>query len=240
MGLLAAGLALAAALLLLAPAPGPRPSPSVVPRPGSTSAPGPARWRTVAVAGAVTSATLLVPGVAALPAAAVAGVLVWRSSGHWESAAVRRRRDRLEADLPHLVDLLVAALRAGADPGRALGQVADVVGGPAAEELRVPVGRLALGADPLSVWADLAEHPQLGRLGRTLERSARSGAPVVAALQRLALDLRGRRRAEVAARVRQVEVKAAVPLGACLLPSFVLLGVVPLVAGSALGFLLPA
>ena len=38
--------------------------------------------------------------------------------------------------------------------------------------------------------------------------------------------------------MRQVEVKAAVPLGVCLLPSFVLVGVVPLVAGSVSGLLL--
>jgi hypothetical protein len=31
--------------------------------------------------------------------------------------------------------------------------------------------------------------------------------------------------------VRQVEVRATAPLAACLLPAFVLLGVVPLVAG---------
>jgi hypothetical protein len=61
---------------------------------------------------------------------------------------------------------------------------------------------------------------------------------VVAALTRLAQELRTRRRAEVEVRVRQVEVKAAVPLGVCLLPSFVLVGVVPLVAGSALGFVM--
>ena len=38
-------------------------------------------------------------------------------------------------------------------------------------------------------------------------------------------------------RIRQVEVKATVPLGACLLPAFVLTGVVPLVAGAALQLL---
>jgi hypothetical protein len=41
----------------------------------------------------------------------------------------------------------------------------------------------------------------------------------------------------VEARVRQVEVKTAVPLGVCLLPAFILVGVVPLVAGSVIGLL---
>jgi hypothetical protein len=61
---------------------------------------------------------------------------------------------------------------------------------------------------------------------------------VAAALVRLSEDLRARQRAAVEERVRQVEVRAAVPLGVCLLPSFILIGVVPLVAGSVTGLLL--
>jgi Flp pilus assembly protein TadB len=137
-----------------------------------------------------------------------------------------------------VVDLMVAALAAGADPAAALGDVSGAVGGATTEELAPWLARLRLGADPVSVWSELAGHPVLGRLGLTLQRSMDSGAPVVSALTRLADDLRSRRRAEVEARVRQVEVKAAVPLGVCLLPSFVLVGVVPLVAGSVMGFLL--
>jgi Flp pilus assembly protein TadB len=190
----------------------------------------------VAAAGAGVGVLLLVPGAAALPAsAAVAAVVWWRSAG-WESAASRRRRELLEGQLPHVVDLMVAALAAGAAPGTALARVAGVAGGAAAEELRPYAFRLELGGDPVTVWRSLAAHPQLGRLGAALLRSAESGAQVTGALTRLAEELRSRERADVETRVRQVEVKAAVPLGVCLLPSFVLLGVVPLVAGSALGF----
>jgi hypothetical protein len=49
---------------------------------------------------------------------------------------------------------------------------------------------------------------------------------------RLSDDLRRQVRAEVESRARAVGVKAALPLGTCLLPAFVLVGVVPLVAGS--------
>jgi hypothetical protein len=49
---------------------------------------------------------------------------------------------------------------------------------------------------------------------------------------RLAEDLRRDTRAQLESRARAVGVKAALPLGVCLLPAFVLVGVVPLVAGS--------
>ena len=59
-----------------------------------------------------------------------------------------------------------------------------------------------------------------------------SGASVADALHRLAEDLRVTQRAALEARARSVGVKAALPLGVCLLPAFILVGVVPLVVGS--------
>ena len=204
-----------------------------------TGVDGPSRVLHLVAAFAVALAVVLVlPGFVGLAGAVLAGLAVWSRSSSWESAASRRRRAQLEDDLPFVVDLMVAALAAGADPAAALGDVSGAMGGATTEDLAPWLARLRLGADPVSVWSELAGHPVLGRLGLTLQRSMDSGAPVVSALTRLADDLRSRRRAEVEARVRQVEVKAAVPLGVCLLPSFVLVGVVPLVAGSVMGFLL--
>jgi Flp pilus assembly protein TadB len=235
--------ALLAALAVVAALPGTgrRLAPAVAARdrgggPEEGRRPSSRPWRLVAAAGAGLGVLLLVPGPPAVPAAVVvAGAVWWRSAG-WESTASRRRRAQLEEQLPHVVDLMAAALAAGAAPGAALARVSEVVEPPVAEELRAYASRVALGADPVTVWRSLGTHPQLGRLGTTLLRSAESGAPVTAALARLGEELRSQRRADVETRVRQVEVRAAVPLGVCLLPSFVLLGVVPLVAGSALGF----
>ena len=69
-------------------------------------------------------------------------------------------------------------------------------------------------------------------LGRTVSRAVESGSSVAEAMLRLADDQRRQSRAEVERRARAVGVKAALPLGICLLPAFVLVGVVPLVAGS--------
>ena len=192
----------------------------------------------VATAGAALAVLLVVPGAPGVVMAVVTAAVVWWRSRRWESGAVRRRRERLEAELPHVVDLMTAALGAGAAPTTALTLVAEVVDEAMGEELRSWTTRLGLGTDPVTVWASMAHHPQLGRLGVALHRSAESGAPVVASLLRLSEDLRARRRAAVEERVRQVEVRAAVPLGICLLPSFVLVGVVPLVAGSVAGLVI--
>ena len=177
-------------------------------------------------------AWLLVGGIpGALTGAAVAAV-TWRVVGRMEPSAERRNRERLLRALPQVVDLMAASLAVGASPAIALERVAAVVDPPLSGVLAVVAGRLRLGAEPVQVWAELAVHPQLGPLGRCLARATDSGAPVADSMQRLAEDLRRARRAEIEGRARSVSVKAAAPLGLCLLPAFVLVGVVPLVVGS--------
>lgn len=179
-----------------------------------------------ALAGAV-----FVGGPAGPPAGAVAAATVWVVIGRAEPPAVRRRREQARADLPHVVGLLGSALRAGSAPGDAVGVVCAALPGAAADRLAPVAARLALGADPVGVWDQLARDESLGPLGRTMARAHATGAPVVRSVERLADELAATARADVEDRARAIGVKAALPLGLCLLPAFVLVGIVPLVAG---------
>ena len=183
--------------------------------------------------GAGCAAYLLVGGTAAPIAAVVVAVVIWRLVLRMEPPATRRRREALERALPLTVDLLAAALAAGQATGQAVELVAEAVETPMADELTGLAARLRLGADPGSVWGRLAaDSTPLRPVGRVVMRAGRSGASVSEAMNRLADDLRRDRRAVTEARARTVGVKAAIPLGLCLLPAFVLIGVVPLVVGS--------
>ncbi len=188
--------------------------------------------RAVATAGVVLAALLLVGGRAGVVVAVLAGSGCWWVLGRREAPSARRRRERLAAAVPHAVDLLSACLTAGLSPSAAVEQIAGAVDPPLSEELAALSARLRLGVDPVTAWQDLAAHPQLGPLGRTVSRAVESGASVADAMLRLAEDLRRQRGAEVESRARTVGVRAALPLGLCLLPAFVLVGVVPLVAGA--------
>ena len=231
-------LLVAATWLALPRGPGRSRPPPPTPGPeGRALHPRASRARIVAAAGAALAVLLVLPVATGLPAALLVGLVVWRRSASWEPAAERRRRARVAADLPHVVDLMAACLAVGAAPADALRRVVPLLQEPTRGELAFWADRLRWGTDAVVVWTDLAGHPQLGRLGAALRRSAESGAPVVESLDRLAEDLREVGRTEIEAQVRQVEVRTAVPLGVCLLPAFLLLGVVPLVAGSALRLL---
>ncbi len=206
-------------------------SPSATPR--ATDASGLRRWRVPCALLAGVGAAVVLGGPAAPFAGLVAGVMTWVAAGRIEPRAVRLRREEVRRDLPHVVTLLGAALRSGAAPGAAIDTVCRALPGAAADLLGPVAARLALGADPLGVWAGLADDPAIGPLGRTMARAHRSGAPVVGAVDRLSDELARRSRADVEDRARAVGVRAAVPLGVCLLPAFLLLGIVPLVVGLA-------
>jgi Flp pilus assembly protein TadB len=225
-----AAVAAAAAIVLARP---PRPAwrsrraPRVAPGRGDWMTRG--RWPLSLLAGV--AAALFVGGPVA-PVAGLAGAgATWWCVGRSEPASSRRHREQVARDLPHLVHLMAAALASGAPPADAVRLVDAALPGPASARLRPVAEQLALGADPVRVWATLGEDDALAPLGRALARAHQTGAPVVAAVDRLGGELAREARASVEDRARTVGVKAALPLGLCLLPAFLLVGIVPLVAG---------
>ena len=225
-----AGLTAVVVALLMVPA---RPRLRASARPGHR--PGPPRgdwmhrWRWLLAGMAGVGGFLFVGGRAAPVAAAAVAITTWWLIGRTESPAERRIRRQVRSDLPHLVDLLAAALRGGATPGAGVRMACVALPGPAADRLAGVTERLELGVDPERVWASLSDDPDLAPLGRALARSHRTGAGVVPTIEQLADELGRSARAHVEERARAVGVRAALPLGLCLLPSFLLLGIVPLV-----------
>ena len=138
---------------------------------------------------------------------------------------------RPSASSPALVHLLAGALESGCDVTDALRLVCAALPGPAADLLAGVPLRLSLGVAPEAAWRPVLDDPSVASVGRAMVRAHRSGSSVTQEVARLADDLERRALMQVEDRARAVGVKAAVPLGVCLLPSFLLIGIVPLVVG---------
>jgi pilus assembly protein TadC len=208
------------------PAPGPAEDDVLAPVHGRST-----RWRVLLAGLAGCGAALLLGG----PVGVVAGVLgagaAWVALDRSESRTVRDARASAVRDLPHLVDLLAATLRSGAAPASALATVCAACPGAAADRLDPVLARLRVGVPAAEVWRVLSLDDVLAPLGHTLARAEASGSSVADAIERLADDLERAALASVEDRARAVGVRAAVPLGLCLLPAFILIGIVPTVAG---------
>jgi Flp pilus assembly protein TadB len=228
--LLLAALACVAVLLAM-----PAPSGALVrrARPGTSSRrrrrrPRLGPWSAAVLAGV--GAAVLVPGPPGLLLAVAVALGVRLVVPRLEGEHDRRRRDRLARQAPVTVDLVAACLASGAPPDRAVEAAARAVGAPTSEVLLPAVAALRLGADPEQVWREVAAVDGLAALARAFARSQRSGAALADLLPRVADEVRSAARARAEGRIRTAAVRLTAPLGAALLPAFVLLGVVPVVA----------
>lgn len=210
------------------------------PAPGDAAA-GPSPPRGVWMAAVVTAVTcaVLVGGVTGIVTGVVAGAVCRQVLRRMEPRAVRTERRRLAADLPAAADLLAACLLSGAPMVDAAESVAAALDGPLSGPLREVAAAIRLGADPPDAWRALDVRPELAPLSRAVARAMAGGAPLADALTRLADDRRRSLRAEAAAEVHRVGVRAAAPLGLCFLPAFVLIGVTPVVASIAATVVIP-
>jgi pilus assembly protein TadC len=169
------------------------------------------------------------PGLGLGITAALAGPRLLARLDDTESEAAE-----LTAVLPLALDLLAACLAGGAAPEAAVSAVALAFPGPCGTRLHRVAAALRLGSAPGEAWAALGtDRDAAGAAARALARAAEGGAPVAGAVQRVASDARRRQQAAAHRRAARAGVLAVLPLGACFLPAFVLLGVVPAVVGLA-------
>jgi pilus assembly protein TadC len=170
----------------------------------------------------------------AVPAAGLLGLASHVALGRLEDAATVRRRELLAAQLPQVCDLLAVCLEAGLPLRLAVAEVARVVADPIGAVLTELSTLVSLGADETAAWADVGTaEPGLAELGREVARTVGSGVALAGTLRVLGAEARRRAVATAQVRARRVGVRSVLPLMTCFLPSFLLLGVVPIIGGVA-------
>lgn len=156
------------------------------------------------------------------------------------STAPSRRRNRSEerrlhivAQAPIVADLLGAAVAAGASVPDALDVVISAVEDPVRSRLESVRASVELGAPTTVAWAELLDEEALAPIASAVIRSAQTGSTMSTVLDAAAADMRQAHRAQVEVAARSAGVRSVAPLALCFLPAYLLVGVVPVVAGFA-------
>jgi tight adherence protein C len=146
----------------------------------------------------------------------------------------RARRDaRLHDQLPDVVDLLSLTTAAGLPVGAALVAIDDRPGGPLGAALARASAHLRHGGSTAGALAELAAAgPPVRPLVDALVQHDRYGTPLLPALAQVGIEARARRRRRSEEAARRLPVTLLFPLILTTFPAFVLLTVVPLLAGS--------
>lgn len=150
-----------------------------------------------------------------------------------KSRSVAEQHGSIAGQAAVVADLLGTAVVAGATVNEAVAVVIEAVDEPMSSRLRSVLAALEMGADPHSAWSAWLDVPVLSPIAQAIIRSQHSGSPLSVVLDAAATDMRHTYRAEVEARARAAGVRAVAPLALCYLPAYLLVGVVPVVAGFA-------
>ncbi|MCK0176429.1 type II secretion system F family protein [Mycolicibacterium sp. F2034L] len=132
-------------------------------------------------------------------------------------------------------DVLAACLASGMAVSAAAAAAAESAPPGLSALLRRASDMSALGAEAASAWSvtDAPHDAHCEALMRLARRSAESGTALAAGVATLADESRHDAADTAQAAAERAAVLIAAPLGACYLPAFLCLGIVPVVAGLA-------
>lgn len=162
----------------------------------------------------------------------VAGALVAVAAVALMLASRLRRTSARPLDCALTIDVLAGCLSAGAPMPEAIMAAACAAPFELRQGLSGVAQALTTGAPPQEAWSTVAgSSAAMAATARVCARGMGSGSAIAAELNSVAARERRRRRTGRQQRINRASVWAVLPLGLCFLPAFVLVGVVPLVAG---------
>ncbi len=189
-------------------------------------------------------------GALALACGVISGALLWRWApwgsvvalpiglavhwglGQWSSRSGREASKRLVDSLPDVCTLLAVCLDAGLPLRAAVAILADPALGSVGSLLAGVKARSDLGLADVEAWADPELPAEVRAVTRRIAEASVSGIALADLVRQEATEARSRAVGQAVIRARRVGVRCVVPLMTCFLPSFFLLGVVPVIAGS--------
>ncbi|MEU4384901.1 type II secretion system F family protein [Promicromonospora sp. NPDC023805] len=180
-------------------------------------------------------------GAAVVPLLAlvvVAGACGYVACDQALTLRVRRREERLLAELPTIAELLALAVAAGESPPAALERVASTARGELAAEIRRMVAEVRAGAPvttALTALADRSGLPPLSRFAEGVVVALERGTPLADVLRAQARDVREAGRRSLLEAGGRKEILMMVPVVFLVLPVTVVFAVFPSLATLRIG-----
>jgi tight adherence protein C len=146
----------------------------------------------------------------------------------------RFRLERIDHELPELVDLLVVTVEAGTGFAASMQIAADRFTGPLGDELRLAMQEQAMGLpvdESLVNMLSRAETDGMRSFVRSIRQGEALGVSIGQIMRNLALEMRKRRRAHAEERAQKAPVKILFPLVGLIFPAIFVILLAPAVLG---------
>jgi tight adherence protein C len=164
--------------------------------------------------------------------AAVGPALTWFGPALLVGTRAQRRMDRVDRDLPELIDLLIATIEAGLGFAGSIQLVADRFDGPLGQELRLTLREQNMGLSTeraLENLLDRCETPSVRAFVRAISQGESLGVSIGTMLRNLAVETRKRRRQKATEQVQKAPVKMLFPLVLLVFPVLLIVLLYPAV-----------
>jgi tight adherence protein C len=162
------------------------------------------------------------------------GFIAW----HLPPAMVRtrgqRRLDRIDRDLPELIDVLIVTIEAGLGFGGSLQLVTGRFEGPLGDELRLTLREQTMGLSTENALQNMlarCDTPSVRSFVRAIIQGDTLGVSIGSMLRNVASETRKRRRALARERAQRAPLKLLFPLVLLIFPAMLLILMFPAAYG---------
>ena len=171
----------------------------------------------------------LVLAVAAAVGTAAAG---WYAPLYYIDLKKRQRFDRIDKQLPDMIDLLVVTIEAGLGILASMRVASESMSDPLGQELRLTLQEQRMGLSVGQAIESLgrrADTPNMRLFVRSLTQGERLGVSMGTTMRNLSLEMRKRRRAMAEERAQKMPIKMLFPLIFFIFPAMFIVLLVPMI-----------
>lgn len=159
-------------------------------------------------------------------------LLGWRAPMVIVQRRARERLERIDRELPELVDLLVVTVESGLGFSSSMQLAAERLDGPLGDEMRLAMREQTMGLPTDQVLENMLERsdtPSMRSFVRSVRQGESLGVSIGQILRNLAIEMRKRRRAAAEERAQKAPIKILFPLAGLIFPALFVVLLAPAV-----------
>ncbi len=180
-------------------------------------------WLVSAAGESVIFAIVLAAGVAAA---------AWYAPVYYVELKRRSRMEKIDKQLPDMIDLLVVTIEAGLGILASMRVASESMSDPLGQELRLTLQEQRMGLSVNQAIQSLGRRADAGNMRifvRALTQGERLGISIGATMRNLSVEMRKRRRAMAEERAQKMPIKMLFPLIFCIFPALFVVILTPMI-----------
>jgi tight adherence protein C len=169
-------------------------------------------------------------GVFTVVAAIAFGCIGWFAPMVYVDRRKRLRFDRIDRQMPEMIDLLVVTIEAGLGILASMRVAAESLQDPLGQELRLTLQEQRMGLSVFEAIESLgrrADTPNMRMFVRSLIQGEKLGVSIGQTMRNVALEMRKRRRAKAEEKAQKMPIKLLFPLVFLIFPAIMIVLLVP-------------